>query len=269
MTALDDDVAALVRDAAAGPGRVVVLTGAGVSTASGIPTFRGPEGYWTVGSEVFTPQELATRATFERAPDAVWDWYLRRLAACRGAAPNAAHTALVRLEQTLGDRFTLITQNVDGLHRRAGSSAERTYAVHGDLAAMRCSAECGAALAPVPEDAATRPEVLRCPRCGARMRPHVLWFDEVYDEERYRFDSSLAAAADAALLVTVGTSGATTLPALVVETAVAAGAALVDVNPEPNPFGELAARLERGAVVRAEAVDALPALVDVVTAAVR
>ncbi|HEY8339957.1 MAG TPA: Sir2 family NAD-dependent protein deacetylase [Egibacteraceae bacterium] len=269
MTVVDADVAALVRDAVAGPGRVVVLTGAGVSTASGIPTFRGPGGYWTVGSEVYTPEEIATRATFERAPEAVWDWYLQRLAACRAAEPNAAHRALVRLEEALGDRFTLITQNVDGLHRRAGSSAARTYLVHGDLASMRCSAECGAPIQPVPDDAAAHPEALRCERCGARMRPHVLWFDEVYDEERFRFDSSLAAARDAALLVTVGTSGATTLPVLVVETAVAAGAALVDVNPEPNPFGELAARLERGAALRAPAVEAVPALVDVIVEVLR
>src|SRR6185312_3235449 len=112
---------------------IVVLTGAGVSAESGIPTFRGKEGYWTVGSREYHPQELATHAAFTRMPWDVWAWYLHRRAVCRRAEPNAAHHALARLP------CDLITQNVDGLHRRAGS---RPYAIHGDIDHMRCADDC-------------------------------------------------------------------------------------------------------------------------------
>ena len=101
-----------------------MLTGAGVSAESGIPTFRGREGYWTVGSTEYHPQEMATLQAFEAMPEEVWRWYLYRLGACREAQPNQAHRAIVRLEERLGDRFCLITQNVDGLHLRAGSSPD-------------------------------------------------------------------------------------------------------------------------------------------------
>ena len=107
-------------------GPLVVVTGAGVSAESGIPTFRGKEGYWTVGSRVYQPQELATQAAFRRMPEEIWRWYLYRLGVCRAAAPNPGHVALVELERALGDRFLLVTQNVDGLHPRAGSSPGRT-----------------------------------------------------------------------------------------------------------------------------------------------
>lgn len=178
------DPADVVRRAATRPGLVTVLTGAGISAASGIPTFRGPEGYWTVGTREYTQQELATRVMFERTPDEVWAWYLYRLGVCRAADPNPAHDALATLERGLGDRFLLITQNVDGLHRRAGNSPTRTYAVHGEIEWARCSAECTLQRVPLP-DAVTpkrRGEpltdadraALRC----ARLRPHVLWFDE-------------------------------------------------------------------------------------------
>jgi NAD-dependent deacetylase len=253
-------------------GRVVVLTGAGISAASGIPTFRGPEGYWTVGSDVYTPEQLATQAMFRTDPERVWAWYLWRLGVCRAAEPNAAHRALVDLERALVDRFLLITQNVDGLHARAGSSPERTYAIHGNIERMRCAGGCGATLLDVPAGvgvkkpgeglAAADLDLLRCPGCGGWTRPHVLWFDEFYDEASYRFESSLRAAREADLLVTVGTSGATNLPTQVVRTALDAGAALIDVNPEDNPFGQLAAALDRGANVRTPAAEVLPALVE-------
>jgi NAD-dependent deacetylase len=277
VEALDPVAAALAREAAGDGGRVIVLTGAGVSAASGIPTFRGPEGYWTVGSAVYRPEQLATRAMFRRDPDEVWAWYLYRLGVCRAAAPNPAHLALVDLERALAERFLLITQNVDGLHLRAGSSPERTLHVHGAIEHLRCAADCGAGIQPVP--AQVRPlqpgeglsdddrALLRCPGCAGLARPHVLWFDETYDEEHYRFDSALAAASQADLLVTVGTSGATNLPNLVVREALASGAALIDVNPEANPFGDLALRHPRGAQVAAPATAVLPALVEVIAAA--
>ena len=102
-------------------GRVVFLTGAGVSAESGIPTFRGQEGYWTVGSREYHPQEMATQASFTKMPRECWRWYLYRRGVCNAAQPNAGHEALVRAERALKDRFRLITQNVDGLHRRAGN----------------------------------------------------------------------------------------------------------------------------------------------------
>src|SRR6266568_1688318 len=131
-------------------GRVVVLTGAGISAESGIPTFRGTEGYWVVGSRNYMPQEMATLEMFERAPEEVWRWYLYRFGVCRHAQPNGGHRALVELEKSLGDRFTLVTQNIDGLHRRAGSSEARTCCIHGDAAWVRCATGCPGLL-PLPD----------------------------------------------------------------------------------------------------------------------
>src|SRR5215207_6618704 len=139
---MSDALDCLLRDALGRSGLIVFLTGAGISAESGIPTFRGKEGYWTVGSTEYHPQELATSTAFRRMPWAVWAWYLYRRRVCRAAAPNDAHRALVRAEASLGDRFLLITQNVDGLHRRAGSSAERTYEIHGNIELARCADAC-------------------------------------------------------------------------------------------------------------------------------
>jgi NAD-dependent deacetylase len=250
---------------------VVVLTGAGISAESGIPTFRGKEGYWTVGSRVYHPQELATHDAFQRMPESVWQWYLYRRTVCRDAAPNAAHLALVDLERRLGDRFRLLTQNVDGLHIRAGSSLARTYQIHGNIDFMRCAADCCLDAWPVPDgvgrvdrDTALTPALLallRCPRCNGLTRPHVLWFDECYDEPRYRFASSLAAAEQAGLLITVGSTATTNLPVQVVEAAAAAGAALIDVNIDDNPFADAAGQVENGWAVRGPAARELPTIV--------
>jgi NAD-dependent deacetylase len=241
----------LLGDPGAGRGLVLWLTGAGISAESGIPTFRGPEGYWRVGSRNFHPQELATRAAFREIPDEVWGWYLYRRSVCRTAQPNAAHRALVPLEAHLGDRFLLITQNVDGLHRRAGTSLERHYPIHGDIGRMRCADDCVPGTIPIPDEVPEpwdkgRPldpeteSLLRCPRCGGRARPHVLWFDEYYDEAHFRWESSLAAAARADLLVIVGTSGATNLPLQVAALAARRSVPIVAVNVDASPFTELA-----------------------------
>ena len=274
---LPHDAAALLHEGLEAARGVVALTGAGVSAASGIPTFRGPQGYWTDLTAGRTPQELATLEAFRRDPEVIWAWYLERLASCRGAQPNAAHHALVELEGLLGARFRLITQNVDGLHGRAGS--ERVYEVHGNLERCRCVEDCGVGLLPLPERyaragadggpprgspgplGAEDRAALTCPGCGAWLRPHVLWFDEVYDEERFRFTSSLTAASQAGLLLVVGTSGATTLPQLVVREALRVGAVVLDCNPDDNPFGEIAERAARGLALRAPADEVLPAIV--------
>src|SRR5580765_1561727 len=145
-----DPVIAACREALDRPGGVVALTGAGISAESGIPTFRGKEGYWTVGSREYHAQELATQAAFREMPWEVWAWYLYRRTVCRAAAPNAAHHALVELDARLPDRFALITQNVDGLHRRAGSPDARTFPIHGDIDLMRCARDCVVDRWPIP-----------------------------------------------------------------------------------------------------------------------
>jgi NAD-dependent deacetylase len=265
------ELADVLQQAAARRGPLVVLTGAGVSAESGIPTFRGPEGYWTVGSRHYQAEEMATAAMFRRAPENVWGWYLYRRGVCLAAAPNPGHLALVQLEAALGERFVLVTQNVDGLHLRAGNTGARTLQVHGNLHWMRCARECTPELRPLPAEWVSHPSGtplapaeagrLRCAQCGGWMRPHVLWFDETYDEPRYRFETALAAAERAALLVVVGTSGSTTLPQLLAGTVVRRGAPLVDVDPGPNPFATLAAASPAGCFLRGTAAAVLPELV--------
>ncbi len=161
-----------------------------------------------------------------------------------------------------------MTQNIDGLHRRAGS--RRVHCIHGDAAWVRCAAECGLGRVDLPplmprgSEPLTRAEreVLRCPRCGEWLRPHVLWFDECYDEENYRMDSALRAASSADLLLVVGTSGATNLPMQIGELAWRRGTAMVDVNPEENPFAELARDLPNGFFARGSACERLPPIVE-------
>ncbi|MCP3955624.1 MAG: RNA polymerase subunit sigma [Desulfobacterales bacterium] len=236
--------------------RLTVLTGAGISAESGIPTFRGPEGYWTVGSKEYHPQEMATWQMFSRVPQEVWKWYLYRMDVCRQALPNRGHRALVEMETLFQDRFTLITQNVDNLHLRAGNSMARTFQIHGNIFFMRCANECREALYPLPVGVSSKSkdqdltadeiELLKCPACGQTARPHVLWFDETYNEVYFKFESSLQAAAQTDLLIIVGTAGATNLPNQVAALARHAGAVLVDINIEANPFSRLALSDNKG-----------------------
>jgi len=265
-----EPVLAACRAALAKPGHVIALTGAGVSAESGIPTFRGKEGYWTIGAREFHPQELATHTAFEAMPWAVWAWYLYRRSVCRHAQPNPGHLALARLAAALPDRFALVTQNVDGLHRRAGSPDAQTYPIHGDISQMRCAADCVPDRWPIPDavpdlgkgdavDAAIQAQLV-CPRCGGMARPHVLWFDESYDEPRFHLDTVRRLAGRAALVVSAGTSAQTNLPWQVVQLAARAGATIVDVNLEANPFGDIAAG--SGGVIRGPAGAALTAIAD-------
>jgi NAD-dependent deacetylase len=269
------DLVGCVRSA----GPVVFLTGAGISAESGIPTFRGAEGYWRVGSRNYQPMEMATRSAFEAMPEEVWRWYLYRRSVCRAARPNAAHAALVEAEALLGDRFLLVTQNVDGLHLRAGHAPARVYQIHGNIDFCRCADECPAGETPRPLPGAidarwdrerhlTEAERrgLRCP-CGAWLRPHVLWFDESYDEPRFRFVSTLAAIEAATLLVVIGTSGATTLPARMCERAAARQIPFFVLDPEETVFATLARTSPRGAFHHGPATTLVPALLAALRAA--
>lgn len=271
---MNDRLAALFSEARAASGPVVFLTGAGISAESGIPTFRGEEGYWTVGSTHYRAMELATQAAFRRMPEDVWSWYLYRRSVCRAAEPNPAHTALVRLEEALQDRFLLVTQNVDGLHLRAGNSPARTYEIHGNIDYLRCDRT----PRPIPEgvseawtketrfDDATR-ALLSCCEGGALSRPHVLWFDEYYDEALFRFESSLEAALRASLLVVVGTSGATNLPMQMGRIVADRGAPMVVVNRDPSPFSAFAEDSDKGVFLHGTAGEHVPAIVDALVGA--
>ena len=246
-------------------GRICVLTGAGISAESGIPTFRGPEGYWQVGSKNYHPQELATQHAFGQHPREVWRWYLYRRTVCRRADPNDGHRALVQLEDQLGDRLVLVTQNVDGLHARAGS--KNPYEIHGNIDRYRCSVKCTDATYLLPDDL---PEIdkdtpldddvydsLVCPDCGAPARPHVLWFDEYYEEVLFRSASAFTQASNADLLIVVGTSGSTNLPMQIGMHCAQAGVPIIDINPHDNPFGQLA-ESSAGVTLRAPSGEALP-----------
>ena len=253
--------------------RITVLTGAGISAESGIPTFRGQEGYWTIGSKEYHPQEMATNRMFMQKPAEVWKWYLYRLKICSEANPNPGHIALVEMEKLFQDRFILITQNVDSLHLRAGNSLARTYQIHGNIAFMRCARECSAKVYPLPRNLPGKEkgeeitkkewELLKCPDCGNMTRPHVLWFDEAYNEKHYHFHSSLTAAAETELLLIVGTSGATNLPNQVAYEVKNHNGIIIDINIEENPFTRLALLGERGFFIKQPSGAALPSIMEV------
>jgi len=254
-----------------GRSRITVLTGAGISAESGIPTFRGPEGYWNIGSKVYMPQEMATHAMFQMRPAEVWSWYLHRLGVCLQARPNAGHLALAEMEHGLGDRFILITQNIDNLHIVAGNSLTRTYQIHGNINYTRCSDGCTPELLPLHEAlrrqrkdrslSAAELQLLHCPGCNAWLRPHVLWFDEFYDEVHFRYDSSITRAGETDLLVIVGTSGATTLPNIVASTVLNSGKTIIDINIDENTFSTLARKSNNGGFIQGSSAQILPELI--------
>ena len=247
--------------------RITFLTGAGISAQSGIPTFRGPEGYWRIGSKNYQPQEIATFAMFQKMPQEVWKWYLYRRGVCRKAMPNDGHLALAKLEKLLGERFHLVTQNVDGLHLRAGNSLKRTFQIHGNIDRMRCSADCTTEVMPIPDTipAIGRDESppewvwhdLTCPRCGQRTRPHVLLWDETYNEEHYHFQSTLALARNSDLLVIVGTEGATNLPNQMARQVAASEGTIIDINIRRNVFSDMALTTPKGFFWETSSSDAL------------
>jgi NAD-dependent deacetylase len=201
--------------------RVFVLTGAGISAESGLPTFRASDGLWA-GHRV---EDVCTPEALEINPALVWQFYSERREQGAKAMPNPAHIALAKLESKLGDRFFLCTQNVDDLHERAGS--KRLVHMHGELAKSRCEAECGE---PPVEDHhvyKSLSDVGRCP-CGARLRPHIVFFGEI-PLEMERIQREIARAT---MMIVVGTSGSVYPAASFVHWACQQGARTVYIGPE-------------------------------------
>lgn len=253
-------------------GRVLVITGAGVSAESGIPTFRGADGYWTHGSQHYTPQQIATSVTLENQIDVLWAWYLSRLKAhVDSAEPNPGHYALADLCLAMDDeRFLCVTQNIDEFHVRAGVPVERCVEIHGNGRLMRCSDECWLRnnaevpkLTEIPKDARF-PDDLTCPDCGSITRPHVLLFDEVYSQELYRSVEAHEFAQTADLVITAGCSGGVPIAQILANYAVMRDAVVIDVNPEESPLSELAR--QQGAWLQGRSGVVLPRLVEFLTA---
>jgi NAD-dependent deacetylase len=212
---------------------IVVLTGAGVSAESGVPTFRGVDGLW----RRHRAEDLATPEAFARDPQFVWEWYdwrRRLIAACR---PNPAHEAIAAAE-TRVPQFLLITQNVDGLHRRAGS--RRVVELHGNLWRVRCVAE-GAVTENYEVPLPSIPP--RC-ACGALLRPDVVWFGEALPVDAVR--QAYAAAESCDVMLVVGTSALVQPAASLPVIAKAHGAHVVEVNLEPTPLSAVADESHRG-----------------------
>ena len=203
--------------------RMTVLTGAGVSAASGVPTFRGPDGLW----KQFRPEQLATPGAFARDPRLVWEWYdwrRQKIAACR---PNRAHEVLAAWS-TRFPHFTLITQNVDGLHERAGT--RDVLRMHGSIWELSCWNGCSASPARWANDEAPLVDIPpRCPHCGGIARPAVVWFGEMLDRVIL---VSCAAATSCDVFLTVGTSAVVYPAASLVEEARKRGAYTVEINLE-------------------------------------
>ena len=271
---LPTDAALAVAETQAAGGNVVVITGAGVSIASGLRAYRGAGGRWTeVGSGAMVK---ATASYFHRDPEESWAWHLARRSEVLAAEPNVAHHAIADLEAAFSTRFTLITQNIDRFHLRAGNTPDRVIELHGYLDGMRCTGECDGVM-PVPDglhswgpDDAIEDdhlEVLVCPVCGLATRPHVLWFDEFYDEEHYRIDTAQRAVANASLCITVGTSGGVPVAERLAGIAVEAGATHIDVNPHDNELRQFA--LHSGGVAVMESASAAMPLIAEIAHAVR
>jgi NAD-dependent deacetylase len=266
---ISQELKRLLHDFYHGKRMLAVLTGAGLSADSGIPTFRDVDGFWTVGSKNYTPEEMGTYRMFHAKPLEVWKWYLYRKGICLKALPNKGHRAIRQLEEIFGDRFRLISQNVDGLHLAAGNSIEKAYFIHGTLERCRCGKECSNELFPFPdftlekgeELSDEQVEKLKCPKCGSFARPHVLWFDEFYDEKYYRRDSALRVSEEAGLLVIAGTSGATTLPQRLVENAITGGGIVIDINKKENYFSMLVENHRTGFSLRGSSTEILPEFV--------
>jgi NAD-dependent deacetylase len=225
--------------------RLAVLTGAGMSAESGVPTFRDAQtGLWSR----FDPMQLASPEGFRADPPLVWRWYAWRRELVAQAEPNAGHRALAQAARRF-DRLRIVTQNVDGLHQRAGS--REVLELHGNIVRSRCLDECGVVYES-PEDLPAG-EPPRCPGCGSWLRPDVVWFGEMLDPGALR--AAEEACVSAEVLLVVGTSGLVYPAAGLPMSARRAGVRVIIVNPQPSEIDSVA-----HVVVRDVAGAVLPAL---------
>jgi len=232
-----------VRDLLSSAPRIAALIGAGISVESGIPTFRGAGGLW----RRYKAENLATPGAFARDPKLIWEWYNWRREVIAGVEPNAGHRALAEIEQGASE-FTLITQNVDGLHERAGS--RNVLKVHGDIWTIRCTV-CGAERTDFRTPLGAIPPLCSC---GGLERPGVVWFGEALPEQVWT--SAQRAAMEADVLLVVGTSAVVYPAAGLVNLAKSAGAKVVEINIAETPVS--------GSVdysLRAPAAEVLPQLI--------
>ncbi len=246
--------------------RVLVITGAGVSAESGIPTFRGKDGYW----RNLDPAKLATPEAFARDPKLVWEWYRERRQRICNAQPNAAHAAIAKLAQHANE-FLLVTQNVDDLHVRAGMPKEKMVQIHGNIFITRCS-RCDFSQKDYKHEHEQEHEhehehehekedqdvdLPRCPECNALMRPGVVWFGEQLPwNELQRVESYLDRGSCDLVIV----AGTTATFGYIIDWALRAsrdGGELIEVNPEETPLSQFATQL-----VREPAAVAMPQIVD-------
>lgn len=223
MTAVPEieSAADLLRDASS---RIVVLTGAGISAESGIPTFRGADGLW----KKYRAEDLATPEAFARSPELVWEWYDWRRGIIGAKEPNPGHKVLAKW-QSIFSNFDLITQNIDGLHQKAG--AREILELHGNVWKLRCTAE-----GTVTEDRTVPLNDIppRCSDCGALLRPHIVWFGESLDAHTLQEAFRLSSICD--VMFVVGTSTVVQPAASLPFAALEAGAKLVEINLNSTPL---------------------------------
>ena len=220
---------------------ITVLTGAGVSAESGVPTFRGPEGLW----KTHRPEELATPEAFMRDPELIWEWYDSRRRLVAKCQPNAAHITLAAWSRTY-PKFSLITQNVDGLHERAGTNT--TIRFHGSIWELCCWNRCSSSperwtdeqvpLSPIPP---------LCPSCGHLARPGVVWFGESIDRNVL---TRSHASTDCDVFLTIGTAWLVYPAASLTKEAKLHGALTIEINPEDTPHTEIVDARFKGSAVQ-------------------
>ena len=231
---------------------IAVLTGAGISVASGIPTYRGNDGTRTLGSKNYTPQEIATMAMYQQHMEKCWNFWEKRSKICAEAEPNIGHFALAeitRLCKSHGKSFQVITQNIDNLHGRAGN--QEVLEIHGNLKFVRCiDSDCSVSLIPIDSvkekkggSGAIESNELKiptCSQCGKPLRPHVLWFDECYREDLYSNEKAMEIVQNCDLLLVIGTTFATSLPRRILHTVAKREISVIDINPIPNTSVKIA-----------------------------
>lgn len=204
--------------------RVCLLTGAGISAESGIPTFRGKEGLW----KTYRAEQLATPTAFIQDPKLVWEWYDWRRGIIASKEPNAGHRVLAEWEE-LFSNFALITQNIDGLHQRAGSN--NVIELHGNIWKHRCIEENTII---ENHDVPLKKIPPYCEKCGALLRPHVVWFGESLDGSILHQSFLLSSSCD--VMFSIGTSAVVQPAASIPLSAAEAGAKVIEINPDPTPL---------------------------------